>query len=133
MPGTREILICPIERDSDLLACRQMAQQTAIAMGFQRIDQVRITTAVSEIVRNVLSYAASGQMTIVPEERYLEIIIEDHGPGISNLEQVQQDGFSTSHGMGIGVPGSKRLMDDFSITSTVGVGTRVAMRKCLTG
>lgn len=131
MATSGEMITCPIERDADLLACRQLAQQTAIDMGFERIDQVRITTAVSEIVRNVLNYAGSGQMTIIPQDRALEIIIEDDGPGIANLEQAQTDGFSTNRGMGVGVPGSKRLMDDFSITSSVGVGTRVVMRKWL--
>lgn len=103
-------------------------------MGFGTIDQARIATAISELARNVVLYAESGQITIrviVTNDRRkgLEVVCEDQGPGIPDLVLAQQDGYSTSGGLGMGLPGTKRLMDEFHIETELNVGTKVTVRK----
>jgi serine/threonine-protein kinase RsbT len=97
------------------------------------VDQARIATAVSELARNIFLYADSGQVTARAVERNgrkgIEIEFQDQGQGIANIDQVMQDGYSTSRGMGMGLPGARRLMDEFDIQSTLGVGTTVVCRK----
>lgn len=114
-----------IENDIDLLECREEAQKIANTLGFSLLDQVRISTAVSEIVRNVLLYAKKGYMYFIVNERELEIIIEDKGPGIEATTN------SKKKGLGIGLSGSKSLMDKFSINSNKNAGTKVIMSKFL--
>jgi serine/threonine-protein kinase RsbT len=122
----------PIATEIDLLICREEARTLAASLGFSPVDQVRIATAVSEIVRNVLTYAVRGAMTMTPSPQgALTIVIEDEGPGIPDLERALQDGFSTGQSLGVGLPGSRRLMDEFRITSQVNKGTRVEMVKRL--
>ena len=102
-------------------------------MGFGAIDQARIATAVSELARNIFLYAGTGTVTVRELDRSgrrgIEIMCEDQGPGISNIEVVMQDGYSTSRGMGMGLPGAKRLMDEFEIRSHEGIGTTIVCRK----
>jgi serine/threonine-protein kinase RsbT len=124
-----------IRSDLDIVSARVEGRDMAKALGFGTIDQARIATAISELARNVVLYASEGTVSIRPAERGarkgIEVVCEDHGPGIENVGLVMQDGYSTSRGLGMGLPGAKRLMDDFEIDSRVGVGTRIVVRKWL--
>ena len=117
----------------DIVAARQLGRNEAKAIGFGAVDQARITTAISELARNIYLYARAGEVTIerISEEDKvgLRIIAADKGPGISNLKKVMEDGYSTSGGLGAGLPGVKRLMDTMDIQSTVGKGTTIVIEK----
>ncbi|MFQ3663732.1 MAG: anti-sigma regulatory factor [Chloroflexaceae bacterium] len=122
-----------IRSDLDIVIARTMARDMARTLGFSAIDQARIATAVSELARNIYLYAGTGTVTCCEVEKHgrkgIEIVCEDQGPGIPDIDLVMQDGYTTSRGMGMGLPGAKRLMDDFSIQSQVGVGTKIVLRK----
>lgn len=122
-----------VRSDLDIVIARTLARDTAKALGFGAIDQARIATAVSELARNIFLYAGNGSVTVRPVEKPgrkgVEIVCEDQGPGIPNIDQVMQDGYSTSRGMGMGLPGAKRLMDEFIIRSQENVGTTITCRK----
>lgn len=122
-----------IRSDLDIVIARTMARDSAKALGFGAIDQARIATAVSELARNIFLYAGTGNVTVreveKPGKKGIEIVCEDQGPGIPNIDLVMQDGYSTSRGMGMGLPGAKRLMDEFNIRSQEGVGTTITCRK----
>jgi serine/threonine-protein kinase RsbT len=122
-----------IRSDLDIVIARTMARDSAKALGFGAIDQARIATAVSELARNIFLYAGTGNVTVREIEKSgrkgIEIVCEDQGPGIANIDLVMQDGYSTSRGMGMGLPGAKRLMDEFTIRSQEGVGTTITCRK----
>ena len=117
----------------DIVAARQLGRNEAKAIGFGAVDQARITTAISELARNIYLYARAGEVTIErisnEEKVGLRIIAADKGPGISNLRKVMEDGYSTSGGLGAGLPGVKRLMDTMDIQSTVGSGTTIVIEK----
>ena len=117
----------------DIVAARQLGRDEAKAIGFGAVDQARITTAISELARNIYLYARAGEIVL---ERIREgsrvgirIIAADKGPGINNLKKVMEDGYSTSGGLGAGLPGVKRLMDKMEIQSSVGEGTLVVVEK----
>ncbi|AST94133.1 anti-sigma regulatory factor [Sutcliffiella cohnii] len=118
-----------IRNEWDIVAARQMGRNVAKEMGFGTVDQARITTAISELARNIYLYAGTGQVCLEAVTEYsktgLRIIAQDNGPGIANIRQVMEDGYSTSGGLGAGLPGVKRLMDSFQIDSNVGEGTRI--------
>lgn len=122
-----------IESAVDIVAARQQARALAAEAGFSTCDATLITTAVSEMTRNILEYASRGEVTISVVKKGaksgVQIIAADQGPGIADVEQVMKDGYSSRKGMGIGLPGTKRLMDEFEIASTVGRGTTVTMKK----
>ena len=104
----------------------------AAAVGFRLVDQTRIATVASELARNVVKYAGRGQMIAhavegVGGRRGLRLVFEDKGPGIPDISAAMRDGFSTGRGLGKGLPGSKRLVDEFQIESEVGRGTRVTI------
>ncbi len=117
----------------DIVAARQLGRNEAKVIGFGTVDQARITTVISELARNIYLYARVGEVTM---ERIHEngksgirITATDKGPGISNLKKVMEDGFSTSGGLGTGLPGIKRLMDEMEIHSSVESGTVVIVEK----
>jgi serine/threonine-protein kinase RsbT len=122
-----------IRSDLDIVVARTRARDVAKAMGFGAIDQARIATAVSELARNIFLYAGTGEVHVRQIERSgrkgIEIVCDDQGPGIANIDLVMQDGYSTSRGMGMGLPGAKRLMDEFQIRSQENVGTTITCRK----
>ncbi|RJQ29297.1 MAG: anti-sigma regulatory factor [Peptococcaceae bacterium] len=124
-----------IKSSEDVILARQIAREMAKELGFGLADQTRITTAVSELSRNIYLYAGTGRMVIKALSgnagKGIEIVAEDNGPGIPDIEMVMQDGYSTGRGLGQGLPGTKRLMDEFEIRSKVGVGTIVTIRKWL--
>ncbi|NJN65433.1 MAG: anti-sigma regulatory factor [Chloroflexaceae bacterium] len=122
-----------IQGDLDVVTARSLVREIAKNLGFMPIDQARIATAVSELARNIFLYAGTGQVVVRGVEKAgkkgVEIVCEDQGPGIQDIECALQDGYSTSGGKGMGLPGARRLMDDFIVHSVVGVGTTVTCRK----
>ncbi len=124
-----------IRVEADTIRAIMASKQTANRLGFDDYHCQMISTAVSELVRNILKYASSGEVVIVPitdEKRTgIEILVKDRGPGIADLEQAMQDDFSSSGTLGLGLPGVKRLMDEFEINSEVNVGTEVVIRQWL--
>lgn len=123
-----------IRDTADIVRARSVARQVAAAIGFSMADQARLATAVSELARNVVQYAGEGMCEIADaSDDYdirVRIVIEDHGSGIADIDKAMKDGYSTSGGLGAGLPGTRRLMDDFFIESQPGL-TRVsiAMRR----
>ena len=117
----------------DIVAARQLGRNEAKEVGFGTVDQARITTAISELARNIYLYAGTGKIEIerLSDGRRVGIIIiaSDEGPGISDVRKALEDGYSTSGGLGAGVPGVKRLMDDFKIDTVVGEGTVIKATK----
>nr|MDH3155547.1 anti-sigma regulatory factor [Bacillus licheniformis]MDH3162606.1 anti-sigma regulatory factor [Bacillus licheniformis] len=113
----------------DIVAARQLGRNVAKELGFGTVDQARITTAISELARNIYLYAGKGRICIeqVQEEgkKGLKIVAEDEGPGIADIKKVMEDGFSTSGGLGAGLPGVKRLMDQFELHSDAENGTDI--------
>ncbi len=101
------------------------------------MDLTVVATAISEVARNIIEYAHSGEIMIRivndPSRHGIMVVATDEGPGIPDVEQAMLDGFSTGKGLGIGLPGTKRLMDDFELRSSVGRGTTVVMHKWLAG
>jgi serine/threonine-protein kinase RsbT len=124
-----------IRSDLDIVSARVEGRDIAKALGFGTIDQARIATAISELTRNIVLYAGEGTVTLRIVElggrRGIEVVCEDRGPGIDDVPLVMQNGYSTSRGLGMGLPGAKRLMDDFEIQSDLGRGTRIIVRKWL--
>jgi len=122
-----------IRQEADILAARKAARVIATRLRFTDTDLILVATAISEIARNILTYATSGEMIF--EEAHelgrhgLVVTARDEGPGIPDVARAMQDGFSTGKGLGLGLPGARRLMDDFSIESAVGRGTVVVMKK----
>ena len=124
----------PISKEWDIVGARQTGRNIAKEIGFGTVDQARIATAISELARNIYLYAGIGKVSFeVLEERSklgLKIVAEDAGPGINDIGKAMQDGFSTSGGLGAGLPGVKRLMDRFDIMSS-NQGTKIIVVKWL--
>lgn len=124
-----------ITSESDIVAARKVVRDAASVLGFSLIDVTRIVTAASELTRNIYQYAGSGIMrwrTVSNGAAVgLELVFEDQGPGIPDVAQAMETGFSTGQGMGLGLPGAKRLMDEMRIESAAGQGTRVEVWKWL--
>lgn len=122
--------------EAAIVTSRGAVRELARSMGFGTVDQTRIATAVSEIVRNVVLYAEQGAITFAVHDSGrgdsgIEVVIEDEGPGIEDMNMVLDGGYSTSGGFGRGVAGARTLVDEFHIDSEPGKGTRVEMRKWL--
>ncbi len=119
----------------DIVAARQLGRNEAKKSGFGTVDQARITTAISELARNIYLYAGKGKIEITrlsENELYgITIIASDNGPGIRDLRKVMEDGFSTSGGLGAGMPGVRRLMDEFKVDTELGKGTTITTTKWL--
>ncbi len=122
-----------IERDGDVVAARQIGRQMAAEIGFSRPEQALIATAISELARNIVSYADWGTIafsTVENGKRHgLRIVAEDRGPGIADIHAAMADGFSTGNSLGLGLPGTQRIMDDFEIRSIPGEGVTVTVAK----
>jgi|SRR5688500_8113454 serine/threonine-protein kinase RsbT len=124
-----------IVAEEDIVASRQRAREVARQLGFGAVDQSRIATAVSELTRNVVRYATDGRGEVAIRELAasgrigIEIIVSDNGPGIPDVDQALRDGFTSGGGMGMGLPGTRRLMDEMTVESAVGRGTVVTIRK----
>ena len=125
-----------IGTEQDIVMARKAIREVTTALGFGITDVTRIVTAASELTRNIYLYAGTGVMrwriiTGGTLTRGVELSFEDHGPGIADLEQAMLPGHTTGKGLGMGLPGSKRLMDEMDIASVVGQGTIVKIRKWL--
>jgi serine/threonine-protein kinase RsbT len=133
MPMAETLL--PIRGEDDIVASRQRAREIARQLGFGAVDQSRIATAVSELTRNVVRYATDGHGAVAIREAGgsgrtgIEIVVSDDGPGLPDVDQALRDGFTSGGGMGMGLPGTRRLMDEMSVESAVGRGTTVTIRK----
>jgi serine/threonine-protein kinase RsbT len=122
-----------ITRDADIVTARQKGRDLAAAAGFAGSDLTIIATAISELARNIVLYAQTGEIVLDVIEgsgrRGILVVARDEGPGIADIEQAMRDGFSTGNSLGLGLPGARRLMDEFEIVSELGKGTTVTMRK----
>lgn len=128
----------PIATDTDIVLARQEGRALAARAGVVATDLTLVATAISEIARNIVAHAhGDGQMsmTIVEEagRRGVMIVARDTGPGIDDVELALEDGFSTGTGLGLGLPGARRIMDEFAISSRPGTGTTVVMHKWVRG
>jgi serine/threonine-protein kinase RsbT len=123
----------PIASDSDVIAARQQGRELAAAHGFSAGDQTVIAVAISELARNILLYARRGEVELramnSANRTGIVVVARDQGPGIADLQLALQDGYSTSGGLGLGLPGARRLMDEFDVETAPGQGTTVTMRK----
>jgi serine/threonine-protein kinase RsbT len=126
-------LVVPIKSHVDVLLARQAVRGVASGLRFSGSELTLIATAISEVSRNIVTYAGSGEIVLRVvergERRGILVIARDRGPGIADIERAMTDGYSTSRGLGVGLPGSKRLMDEFEIVSAVGKGTEITMTK----
>jgi serine/threonine-protein kinase RsbT len=122
-----------IQDERDIVAARSAARRLAAQVGFGAIDQSRIATAVSELTRNIVRYATDsrGKVTLdtTADRPGIQVTVEDDGPGIADIDLVLQDGYTSGGGLGLGLPGTKRLMDEMTIESEPGSGTTVVIRK----
>jgi serine/threonine-protein kinase RsbT len=123
----------PINSDQDIVLARQKGRSLAAEAGFSAVDSTLIATAISELARNIVSYAKTGEilLTTLQESRRKGILIvaSDNGPGIPDIRLALRDGFSTSGSLGLGLPGVRRLVDEFQIISSIGQGTVVKVTK----
>jgi serine/threonine-protein kinase RsbT len=122
-----------IQSSADIVTARQEGRSMASTLGFTNTTLTIIATAISEVARNIVEYAKEGEISIAPVGngivRGVQIVARDQGPGIVDLDTAMRDGFSTSKSLGMGLPGAKRLMDQFEISSARGVGTTITMTK----
>ena len=134
-PGPREESVVPISSSADIVTARQRGRALAAALGFAGSDLTLIATAISELARNIIEYATAGEIVLSHEDTDgrpgIVIVARDEGPGIPDVSRALSAGYSTGPGLGLGLPGVRRLMDDFEITSHAGRGTTVSVRKWL--
>ena len=122
-----------IRTDADVVTARQEARTMGAALGFSSTDLTLLATAISEIARNITTYAGEGEVTLRVRSETgragIEVVATDDGPGIANVELAMQDGYTTGNGLGLGLPGTRRLVDDFELETTPGAGTRIRLVK----
>jgi serine/threonine-protein kinase RsbT len=122
-----------VRSSTDIVLIRQAVRNRTAELGFSLVDQTKMITAASELARNTLEYGGGGTVTFETLQegtrRGLRLTFEDRGPGIPDLEKAMTDGYTTGSGMGLGLGGSKRLVNEFEISSQVGEGTRVAITR----
>ena len=122
-----------IDCDADIVSARQKGRELASHCGFPSTDLAVVATAISELARNIVRYAVRGEVILRLVDnngkRGIEVVAADDGPGIPDIALAMQDGYSTSGGLGLGLPGTRRLMDEFEITSDFGKGTIVTVRR----
>jgi serine/threonine-protein kinase RsbT len=123
----------PIQSFADIVMARQECRRMASALGVPNATLTVMTAAISEVARNIVEHAKEGEISITPigrgALRGLQIVARDRGPGIVDLDTAMRDGYSTNRSLGIGLPGARRLMDQFDISSVVGQGTTITMTK----
>lgn len=125
----------PIEREADIVAARQKGRELCAEIGFSNTDRTLVATAISEVARNIVRYAERGEIVLSRSESLgrpgIVVIARDQGPGIADPELAMRDGFSTGNSLGLGLPGAKRLMDEFELASVLASGTTITMKKWL--
>ena len=123
----------PIKTSEDVVLVRQAVRARAVELGFSLVDQTKLVTAASELARNALEHGGGGgmQLEVLNDgpRRGVRLVFEDRGPGIADIQQAMKDGFTTGHGLGLGLGGAKRLSNEFDISSTPGEGTRVTITR----
>jgi serine/threonine-protein kinase RsbT len=126
-----------IESDADVVTARQRARALAVGLDMPTTDQTLLATAISEIARNITAYAVRGEvlLDVVQDgvRRGVRVVAQDDGPGIDDLEKALTDGYTTGGGLGLGLPGARRLVDEFDIQTAPGEGTRVTLVKWTRG
>jgi serine/threonine-protein kinase RsbT len=132
MPVTRDETV-PLQSSQDVVMARQLVRTRAMELGFSLVDQTKIVTAASELARNALEHGGGGTCRVecLTEgiRKGLRLIFEDQGPGIPDVQLALTDGYTSKNGMGLGLSGSKRLVNEFTLESNVGQGTRVTVVK----
>lgn len=125
----------PITSATDIVTARQKGRELALELGFEGMEVTLIAAAISEVSRNIVEYAKRGEIILQPSrngtKRGLCVVARDQGPGIADVTRAMEYGYSSRRGLGVGLPGAKLLMDEFHITSKVGEGTTITMRKWL--
>jgi serine/threonine-protein kinase RsbT len=125
----------PIVREQDIVTARQEGRELAAELGFSSTDQTLLATAISEVARNIVNYAGKGTIvvgTLDNEGRPgIVVIARDDGPGIADIALAMRDGYSTGNSLGVGLPGARRLVDEFELVSAPGRGTTVTLKKWL--
>jgi serine/threonine-protein kinase RsbT len=123
----------PIQSSADVVMARQAVRSAATELGFSLVDQTKIVTAASELARNTLDYGGGGSMLLQTlndgARKGLKLLFEDHGPGIPDVQMALKDGFTTGGGLGLGLGGARRLVNDFDIQSKLGEGTRITITR----
>jgi serine/threonine-protein kinase RsbT len=123
----------PIEKDEDVVVARSKARELAAGLGFSGTDLTLLATAISEIARNITAYAERGEVCITTVKRGdrsgVKVVATDNGPGIADLSLALRDGYTSGNGLGLGLPGARRLMDEFDVDTQLGRGTKVTMLK----
>lgn len=123
----------PVSSDADVVTAREKGRELSAELGFSSIDLTLIVTAISEVARNILLYAKEGEILLKLDscngQPGIMVVARDEGPGIPDLELAMRDSYSTGNGLGLGLPGARRLMDEFEIESEVAKGTTVVMKK----
>jgi serine/threonine-protein kinase RsbT len=121
----------PIRSSDDIVKVRRIVREWAVSLGFSLVDQTKVVTAASELARNVIDYGGGGDLRIESRNndarRGLRLTFSDQGPGIVDMEQAMKDGFTTGGGLGLGLGGAKRLVNEFLIDSKPGRGTTVVI------
>ena len=124
-----------INSAADIVTARQKGRALALELGFDGSDLTLIATAISEVARNIVNHAKSGEIVLTPvnhsNKHGILVVARDEGPGIKDVAKAMQYGYSTNKGLGVGLPGAKWLMDDFEIDTRVGKGTTITMKKWL--
>lgn len=127
------LAILPLRNDEDVVRLRQQVREKLVTLGFSLIDQTKMVTAASELARNTLRYGGGGEAHVRQVQRGMrngmQLVFIDQGPGIADIAQALAEGFTTGGGMGLGLPGAKRLADEFDIQSSPGAGTTVSITK----
>ena len=122
-----------VSSSEDIVAVRQLVREWSVASGFSLVDQTKMVTAASELARNLVLYGGGGTVRLEAlndgMKRGLRLVFEDQGPGIENIDRALQDGYTTGGGLGLGLGGARRLVNEFDIQSKRGAGTRVAITR----
>lgn len=123
----------PLRNQNDIVLGRQAVRRLAQEQGFSLVDQTKLVTAASELARNALIYGGGGELKweklVDGAKRGVRLVFEDHGPGIADIEQAMTDGWTSGNGLGLGLTGARRLVNEFELQSTVGLGTRVTIAR----
>jgi serine/threonine-protein kinase RsbT len=123
----------PLRNQNDIVMGRQAVRRLAQEQGFSLVDQTKLVTAASELARNALIYGGGGEIKweklVDGAKRGVRLVFEDHGPGIADIEQAMTDGWTSGNGLGLGLTGARRLVNEFELHSTVGLGTRVTIAR----
>jgi serine/threonine-protein kinase RsbT len=132
MPVAGDVRVA-IRTDADVVTARQEARTMGAELGFSSTDLTLLATAISEVARNITTYAGEGEVALRVIERGgrqgIEVVASDSGPGIADVERAMQDGYTTGNGLGLGLPGARRLVDEFELRTALGAGTSIRLVK----